>query len=65
MATHRGVPRWQQPPDGVRDWLPSELEGLRALEARFRSLFGAWGYREVATPSLELRNLLEAACWAS
>ncbi|MDR5683393.1 MAG: ATP phosphoribosyltransferase regulatory subunit [Armatimonadota bacterium] len=40
-------------PDGLRDWLPDEWGRVRALEARLRALFGAWGYCEVATPVLE------------
>ncbi len=44
---------WQRLPAGLRDWTPEELAARRAVEARLREAFEAWGYREVATPALE------------
>jgi ATP phosphoribosyltransferase regulatory subunit len=40
-------------PAGLRDWTPDELAARRAVEARLRQAFEAWGYREVAPPTLE------------
>jgi ATP phosphoribosyltransferase regulatory subunit len=53
MTARRRPPRWQQLPRGTRDWKPADLAALRALEAGLRGEFARWGYREVATPTLE------------
>jgi len=50
---YRGKEIKSRLPAGLRDWTPEELAPLRALEARLRRTFEAWGYREVATPVLE------------
>lgn len=54
--------RWQQVPDGVKDWAPPEAERRQALAARLREQFARWGYREVVTPTLEyLETILHGA----
>jgi ATP phosphoribosyltransferase regulatory subunit len=40
-------------PTGTRDVLPEEMEELRAIEATLGELFGARGYGEVMTPTIE------------
>ncbi|MFZ5626661.1 MAG: ATP phosphoribosyltransferase regulatory subunit [Bacillota bacterium] len=40
-------------PAGVRDWLPGERASRRQLEEIMTRTFALWGYREVATPTLE------------
>ncbi|NLC83852.1 MAG: ATP phosphoribosyltransferase regulatory subunit, partial [Ruminococcaceae bacterium] len=40
-------------PDGVLDWLPTDCEAKRLLEADLRGLFAANGYREIETPAIE------------
>jgi histidyl-tRNA synthetase len=37
----------------MRDLLPEEMARFRAVEAAFRKVSAAWGYREVRTPTLE------------
>lgn len=45
-------------PYGMRDFLPKEAAGKRAVETELASLFSAWGYDEVVTPTIEyLDNL--------
>lgn len=48
-------------PDGARDSLPMESEELQSIEMALRGTLGAYGYREVATPVLELAQVLEEA----
>src|SRR5581483_8716577 len=38
---------------GMRDLLPDDLARFRRLEAAFRGVCAAWGYREVRTPTVE------------
>lgn len=40
-------------PIGTRDFAPAEMAARRALEAKMRSVFERYGYREVATPAFE------------
>ncbi|MBI2078516.1 MAG: histidine--tRNA ligase [Euryarchaeota archaeon] len=42
-----------QPPRGTRDFGPDEMAARRALEERLRSVFRAYNYREVQTPTFE------------
>lgn len=45
-------------PYGMRDFLPAEASGKRAVETELARLFAAWGYDEVVTPTIEyLDNL--------
>lgn len=48
-----------QIPTGMQDTLPGECAGRRALEAFFRRLFAASGYREIETPVLEFYGALD------
>ena len=48
-----------QIPTGMQDTLPGECAGRRALEASFRRLFAASGYREIETPVLEFYGALD------
>lgn len=52
-------PLWLRVPPGTRDWVPEDVEALRALERRLGELFRRWGYREVRTPILEFLNTIE------
>ena len=45
-------------PPGTRDILPEEMRELRALEASLRGAFEAYGYGEVATPTIEYAEVL-------
>lgn len=54
--------RWQQVPEGVRDLPPGEAADRAAAVAAVREVFRRWGYREVATPTLEyLETILQGA----
>ncbi|MEW6020349.1 MAG: ATP phosphoribosyltransferase regulatory subunit [Pseudomonadota bacterium] len=48
-------------PVGTKDILPSEAAELRFLEDAVRSVFDAFGYSEVRTPTLELESVMERA----
>lgn len=48
-------------PTGTRDILPEELRELRAIELTLGELFEARGYGEVATPAIELHEVLDKA----
>jgi ATP phosphoribosyltransferase regulatory subunit len=50
--------RWRQVPNGMRDLTPVEVEHRRRVEARLIDVFARWGYREVATPTLEYVDTL-------
>ena len=47
-----------QIPTGMQDTLPGECEARNTLEAGFRRLFRAFGYREIRTPILEYYDTL-------
>lgn len=47
-------------PYGTRDLLPREAWRKRLLERGLADLFSRWGYREVATPTLEYADTLAA-----
>ena len=47
-----------QIPTGMQDTLPGECEARNRLEAAFRGLFRAYGYREIRTPILEYYDTL-------
>jgi ATP phosphoribosyltransferase regulatory subunit len=51
----------QSIPTGTRDILPDEMRELRAIEATLAGLFDARGYGEVATPTIEQSESLDAA----
>lgn len=40
-------------PRGTRDFTPEEMEHRRQVERALREVFGRYGYREVATPTME------------
>ncbi len=40
-------------PRGTRDFLPDDMERRRVVEARMRSVFESYGYREICTPTFE------------
>jgi len=46
-------------PEGMRDVLPLETGGLRAVEQQLRDRFEAYGYGEVRTPWLEFAETLD------
>lgn len=50
-----------QTPSGTFDSIPPQAAARRRLEGRLRSLFEAWGYQEVITPTLELDEVVTAA----
>ena len=50
--------RWQLIPSGTRDWLPHPAARLRAATAGVLAEAARWGYREVATPTLEYLEVL-------
>lgn len=56
-----GRPETIPVPMGTRDVLPEEMAELRAISARALEVFGAAGYGEVATPTLEFESSLRAA----
>jgi ATP phosphoribosyltransferase regulatory subunit len=45
--------RWQQVPSGTRDILPADQARRQTAVTALRDEFARWGYREVATPTLE------------
>lgn len=45
----------------MRDLPPAEMARFRRIEATFRAVAGAWGYREVRTPVIEHLHLFTAA----
>ena len=46
-------------PPGTRDILPDEMRELRALEAALVGVFDQYGYRQVATPTIEYDDVLK------
>src|SRR2546425_1239184 len=50
--------RWQQVPPGMRDLLPGEAARARAVTDRLLARMRRWGYREVATPTIEYFDTL-------
>jgi histidyl-tRNA synthetase len=46
---------------GMRDLLPPDMARFRRIEAAFREVSLAWGYREVRTPTIERLHLFTAA----
>jgi ATP phosphoribosyltransferase regulatory subunit len=57
-----GHARWRQVPVGMPDQTADHVAARRHLEGRLLHLFAAWGYTEVATPTLEyLDTLLHGA----
>jgi ATP phosphoribosyltransferase regulatory subunit len=52
------VERWQQIPAGTRDLLPQEAAGVRAVTDAVLRVAARWGYREVATPTVEYLEAL-------
>ncbi|MBW1933503.1 MAG: ATP phosphoribosyltransferase regulatory subunit, partial [Deltaproteobacteria bacterium] len=44
-------------PRGTRDFAPDEMERRRAVEKRMRQVFESYGYREIATPTMEHMEL--------
>lgn len=47
-------------PKGLRDLLPDEMKTRRILETKAADLFTSFGYEEVATPTFELLEVVEA-----
>ena len=47
-------------PKGLRDLLPDEMKTRRILETKAADLFASFGYEEVATPTFELLEVVEA-----
>ncbi|HEV2357140.1 MAG TPA: ATP phosphoribosyltransferase regulatory subunit [bacterium] len=50
--------RWQLIPAGTRDWLPRQAARIRAATGGVLAEAARWGYREVATPTLEYLDVL-------
>jgi ATP phosphoribosyltransferase regulatory subunit len=50
--------RWQLIPAGTRDWLPREAARIRTATAGVLAEAARWGYREVATPTVEYLDVL-------
>lgn len=46
-------PKGFEKPAGVRDYLPHAAEKLRAIERSVLDCMGAWGYRQIMTPTME------------
>jgi ATP phosphoribosyltransferase regulatory subunit len=46
-------------PKGVRVFTPEETAQRRAAEARLRSVFHRWGFREIITPTFEYLEVFE------
>lgn len=44
-------------PRGTRDFTPEEMERRRAVEKKMREIFESYGYREIATPTMEHMEL--------
>jgi len=44
-------------PRGTRDFTPEEMERRRAVEKKMRQVFESYGYREIATPTMEHMEL--------
>jgi len=44
-------------PRGTRDFTPDEMERRRAVEKKMRQVFESYGYREIATPTMEHMEL--------
>jgi ATP phosphoribosyltransferase regulatory subunit len=53
-----GRERWQQVPPGMRDLLPEESLRARMIAGRILTRMRRWGYREVATPTIEYFDTL-------
>ncbi|MCP9850103.1 ATP phosphoribosyltransferase regulatory subunit [Cyanobium sp. Morenito 9A2] len=49
-----------QPAAGARDLNPLEVDGNRRLRERLAAVYRLWGYQEVAPPSIERLDTLEA-----
>ena len=49
----REAERWRQVPPGLRDVLPQEAAQRSRVIVQLREEFRRWGYREVATATLE------------
>ncbi len=47
-------------PKGLRDLLPDEMKTRRTLEKKAAELFTSFGYEEVATPTFEFLEVVEA-----
>jgi ATP phosphoribosyltransferase regulatory subunit len=54
----RARERWQLIPPGTRDWLPRDAGRIRSAVAGVLAEAARWGYREVATPTLEYLDVL-------
>jgi len=50
--------RWQQIPPGTQDLLPREAARVRATVDAVLAEMARWGYRELATPTLEYLDVL-------
>jgi ATP phosphoribosyltransferase regulatory subunit len=50
--------RWQLIPSGTRDWLPRDAGRIRGAITGVLAEAARWGYREVATPTLEYLDVL-------
>jgi len=46
-------------PKGLRDLLPEEVKQRRHMERRVSTLFQSYGYREIATPTIEFLDVVE------
>lgn len=46
-------------PRGLRDLLPEEVKQRRNMERRVSTLFQSYGYREIATPTIEFLDVVE------
>lgn len=46
-------------PKGLRDFLPEEVKQRRGMEHRVSALFQSYGYREIATPTIEFLDVIE------
>jgi len=47
-------------PKGLRDFLPEEVKARRKMEQKALKLFRSYGYEEVATPTFEYLEVIEA-----
>lgn len=46
-------------PKGLRDLLPEEVKQRRRMERQVSALFQSYGYREIATPTIEFLDVVE------
>ena len=51
----------RQPARGARDLLPQDVEDNRWICARLHRVYRCWGYKELAPPTIERLDTLEAA----